>query len=177
MLELPEELNGIHPTFHVSYIRKCLADGEAHVPLDDIELDYKLNYMDYVRAYLGSGEVLENAGDRVKYRNGRLWLSYHINNNYHATTGMSPFEMLYRRRCGTPVCWGSIGYKQLGNLDVVVATMEKLEKLKAFMKAAHDRQKSYADKRRKPIEFEEGDRVMLKYLHGRVSFGFVREGS
>ncbi|XP_076935674.1 uncharacterized protein LOC143602470 [Bidens hawaiensis] len=52
--------------------------------------------------------------------------------------------------------------KQLGSLDVVVANTEKLDKIKAFMKATQDRQKPYADKRRRPIEFEEGDRVMLK---------------
>ncbi|KAD4384698.1 hypothetical protein E3N88_24866 [Mikania micrantha] len=45
-LDLPEELNGIHPTFHVSHLRKCLADEQAHVPLDDIEVDDRLNYIE-----------------------------------------------------------------------------------------------------------------------------------
>ncbi|KAD4179887.1 hypothetical protein E3N88_28478 [Mikania micrantha] len=45
-LELPEELNGIHPTFHVSHLRKFLADKQAHVPLDDIEVDPRLNYIE-----------------------------------------------------------------------------------------------------------------------------------
>ncbi|KAK1406142.1 hypothetical protein QVD17_41429 [Tagetes erecta] len=45
-LELPEELNGIHNTFHVSYLRKCLADETACVPLNDIEVDDKLNYVE-----------------------------------------------------------------------------------------------------------------------------------
>ena len=44
-LELPDELKGIHNTFHVSHLRKCLADETAYVPLDDIEVDPKLNYV------------------------------------------------------------------------------------------------------------------------------------
>ncbi|KAD4385317.1 hypothetical protein E3N88_25485 [Mikania micrantha] len=38
-LELPDELSGIHNTFHVSYLRKCLADESAYVPLEDLEID------------------------------------------------------------------------------------------------------------------------------------------
>ncbi|KAD3640194.1 hypothetical protein E3N88_29417 [Mikania micrantha] len=45
-LELPEELNGIHDTFHVSYLRKCLADESAYVPLEDLEIDDKLSYVE-----------------------------------------------------------------------------------------------------------------------------------
>jgi hypothetical protein len=45
-LELPEELNNIHPTFHVSHLRKCLADEDARVPLNEIEVDDKLNYVE-----------------------------------------------------------------------------------------------------------------------------------
>ncbi|XP_022033089.1 uncharacterized protein LOC110934215 [Helianthus annuus] len=45
-LELPPALDGIHNTFHVSQLRKCLADETALVPLDDIELDEGLNYVE-----------------------------------------------------------------------------------------------------------------------------------
>ncbi|KAD5318240.1 hypothetical protein E3N88_18186 [Mikania micrantha] len=45
-LDLPEELNGIHATFHVPHLRKCLAEEQAHVPLDDIEVDDRLNYIE-----------------------------------------------------------------------------------------------------------------------------------
>ncbi|MDV3153387.1 MAG: hypothetical protein Q8755_03365, partial [Candidatus Phytoplasma australasiaticum] len=43
-LELPKELSGIHDTFHMSHLRKCLADEAAYIPLDEIEVDAKLNY-------------------------------------------------------------------------------------------------------------------------------------
>ncbi|XP_076899531.1 uncharacterized protein LOC143553415 [Bidens hawaiensis] len=45
-LDLPDELAGIRPTFHVSHLKKCLADEDAHVPLRNIELDSKLNYVE-----------------------------------------------------------------------------------------------------------------------------------
>ena len=45
-LELPEELSSIHPTFHVSYLRKCLADETSHVPSDEIEVVDRLNYVE-----------------------------------------------------------------------------------------------------------------------------------
>ena len=45
-MELPDELSGIHPTFHVSHLRKCLADEDSYVPLKEIEVDNKLNYVE-----------------------------------------------------------------------------------------------------------------------------------
>ncbi|KAD4586245.1 hypothetical protein E3N88_23846 [Mikania micrantha] len=55
-LDLPDELSGIHPTFHVSHLRKCLADDVAYVPLNDIEVDEKLNYIEESVAILDTKE-------------------------------------------------------------------------------------------------------------------------
>ncbi|KAI3822467.1 hypothetical protein L1987_10057 [Smallanthus sonchifolius] len=94
---------------------------------------------------------------------GRSWDShlplaeFSYNNSYHSTIGMPPFEMLYGRRCRTPVCWGEIGQKDFASLEVVKATSEKFDQIKARMKATKDRQKSYADKRRRDLEFLVGD--------------------
>ena len=55
-LELPEELCDIHPTFHVSHLRKCLADETAYVPLQDVEVDKQLNYVEQPIAILDSKE-------------------------------------------------------------------------------------------------------------------------
>ncbi|KAI3786840.1 hypothetical protein L1987_40849 [Smallanthus sonchifolius] len=87
---------------------------------------------------------------------------FSYNNSYHVTIGMPPYEMLYERRCRTPVCWGEIGQKELGSLDVMKATYEKFEMVKLRMKAAQDQQKFYADKIRRSIEFNAGDYVMPK---------------
>ncbi|GJU36661.1 hypothetical protein Tco_1185015 [Tanacetum coccineum] len=45
-LELPEDLNGVHDTFHVSNLKKCLADPTLQVPLDEIRVDAKLNFIE-----------------------------------------------------------------------------------------------------------------------------------
>ncbi|GKC82389.1 hypothetical protein Tco_1138106, partial [Tanacetum coccineum] len=45
-LDLPEELNGVHDTFHVSNLKKCLVDLTLQVPLDEIRVDDKLNFME-----------------------------------------------------------------------------------------------------------------------------------
>ncbi|GJT66579.1 putative reverse transcriptase domain-containing protein [Tanacetum coccineum] len=45
-LDLPKELDGVHDTFHVSNLKKCLADPTLQVPLDEIQVDDKLNFME-----------------------------------------------------------------------------------------------------------------------------------
>ncbi|GJV44844.1 putative reverse transcriptase domain-containing protein [Tanacetum coccineum] len=45
-LRLPEELNGVHDTFHVSNLKKCLADPTLQMPLDEIQVDAKLNFVE-----------------------------------------------------------------------------------------------------------------------------------
>ncbi|GKB21128.1 hypothetical protein Tco_0855051, partial [Tanacetum coccineum] len=45
-LRLPEELSGVHDTFHVSNLKKCLADASLHVPLDDIKIDKTLHFVE-----------------------------------------------------------------------------------------------------------------------------------
>ncbi|GKG17401.1 hypothetical protein Tco_0362358, partial [Tanacetum coccineum] len=45
-LDLPEELNGVYDTFHVSNLKKCLADLTLQVPLDEIQVDAKLNFVE-----------------------------------------------------------------------------------------------------------------------------------
>ncbi|KAI3682967.1 hypothetical protein L1987_83381 [Smallanthus sonchifolius] len=101
---------------------------------------------------------------------------FSYNNSHHTTIGMPPYEMLYGRRCRTPICWGEIGQKELGSLEVVRETSERFDQIKARMKAIQDRQKSYADKRRRPIEFDVGDSVMLKVSPWKGIIRFRKRG-
>ncbi|XP_071727168.1 uncharacterized protein [Rutidosis leptorrhynchoides] len=55
-----------------------------------------------------------------------------------------------------------VGQREIVGTEVVLETNQKIEVIRARLKAAQDRQKSYANKRRRPIEFNEGDMVMLK---------------
>ncbi|GJV68697.1 putative reverse transcriptase domain-containing protein, partial [Tanacetum coccineum] len=98
---------------------------------------------------------------------------FSYNNSYHASIKAAPYEALYGRKCRSPVCWAEVGEAQLTSPELIQETTEKIVLIKQRMQAAQDRQKSYADRKRKPMEFEVGDRVMLKVSpwKGVVRFG------
>ncbi|GKF57268.1 hypothetical protein Tco_0170805, partial [Tanacetum coccineum] len=85
----------------------------------------------------------------------------------------APFEALYDRKCRSPVCWAEVGQVQLTGPKIVQETTEKIIQIKQRMQAARDRQKSYADLKRKLMEFQVRDMVMLKVSpwKGVVRFG------
>ncbi|GJW68073.1 putative reverse transcriptase domain-containing protein [Tanacetum coccineum] len=100
-------------------------------------------------------------------------IEFSYNNSYHASIKTAPFEALYGQKCRSPVCWAEIGQVQLTSLEIVQETTEKVIQIKQRMQAARDRQKSYTNLKRKPMEFQVGDRFMLKVLpwKGVVHFG------
>nr|GFB60550.1 putative reverse transcriptase domain-containing protein [Tanacetum cinerariifolium] len=61
-----------------------------------------------------------------------------------------------------PVCWAEVGESQLTGPELIQETTEKIVLIKQRMQAAQDQKKNYADRKRKPMEFEIRDRVMLK---------------
>ncbi|GJR04640.1 putative reverse transcriptase domain-containing protein [Tanacetum coccineum] len=89
-------------------------------------------------------------------------IEFSYNNSYHTSIKCAPFEALYGRKCRSPVIWTEVGESQLIGPEIVQETTEKIFQIKERLKTARSRQKSYADKRRKPLEFEVGDRVLLK---------------
>ncbi|GJS64199.1 putative reverse transcriptase domain-containing protein [Tanacetum coccineum] len=100
-------------------------------------------------------------------------VEFSYNNSYHASIKAAPFEALYGRKCHSPVCWAEVGEVQLTGPEIVQEMTEKIIQIKQRMQAARDRQKSYTDLKRKPMEFQVGDKVMLKVLpwKGVVHFG------
>ncbi|GJY49156.1 putative reverse transcriptase domain-containing protein [Tanacetum coccineum] len=92
---------------------------------------------------------------------------------YHASIKAAPFEALYGQKYRSPVCWAEVRDAQLTGPKLIPDTTEKIVQIKIRIQAARDRQKSYADVRRKPLEFQVGDRVMLKLLpwKGVIRFG------
>ncbi|GJS40706.1 hypothetical protein Tco_0565749 [Tanacetum coccineum] len=76
----------------------------------------------------------------------------------------------------SPVLWAEIGESSLIGPELVQETTDKVVLIKEKLKAARDRQKSYADNRRKPLEFEVGDRVMLKVSPCKGVVGFGKKG-
>ncbi|GKB68504.1 putative reverse transcriptase domain-containing protein, partial [Tanacetum coccineum] len=76
-------------------------------------------------------------------------------------------------KCRSPICWAEVGDAQLTGPEMVRETTEKIIQIKHRLQALRDRQRSYADKRRKPLEFQVGDKVMLKVSpwKGVIRFG------
>lgn len=84
------------------------------------------------------------------------------NNSYHSSIGMAPYEALYGRPCRTPLCWTEVGERRDLEPEIVQESEAQVALIRDKLKEAHERQKSYADKRRKDLEFEVGDAVYLK---------------
>ncbi|GJX28772.1 putative reverse transcriptase domain-containing protein [Tanacetum coccineum] len=110
---------------------------------------------------------------------GRGWdrhlplVEFSYNNSYHTSIKAASFEDLYGRKCRSPICWAEVGDAQLTGPKIVHETTEKIFQIKKRIQAAHDRQKSLADRNRKPMEFQVGDMVMLKVSpwKGVIRFG------
>ncbi|GJY03141.1 putative reverse transcriptase domain-containing protein [Tanacetum coccineum] len=98
---------------------------------------------------------------------------FSYNNSYHASIKATPFEALYGRKCRSHVCWSEVGDTQLTRPEMIREMTKMIEQIKNQLLVARSRQKSYADVRRKPLEFKVGDKVMLKVSpwKGVVRFG------
>ncbi|GJV09463.1 putative reverse transcriptase domain-containing protein [Tanacetum coccineum] len=85
---------------------------------------------------------------------------FSYNNSYHSSIRCAMFEALYGRKCRSPILWAEIGESSLIGPELVQETTDKVVLIKENLKAARDRQKSYADNRRKPLEFKVGDQIL-----------------
>ncbi|GJW67863.1 putative reverse transcriptase domain-containing protein [Tanacetum coccineum] len=117
----------------------------------------------------GLDEMIKQKSDGTLYYLDRIWsvrpglrrmfgistplVEFSYNNSYHSSVRCAPFEALYGRKCRSPFMWAEVGECQLIGPELVQETTEKISQIKDRLKATRDRQKSYADKRRKPLEF------------------------
>ncbi|GKC74877.1 putative reverse transcriptase domain-containing protein [Tanacetum coccineum] len=95
----------------------------------------------------------------------------------YASIKAASFKALYGQKCRSPVCWAEVGEVQLTGPEIVQETTEKVIQIKQRIQATRDRQKSYADLKRKPMEFQVGDRVMLKISPWKGVVRFGKKGS
>ena len=103
-------------------------------------------------------------------------MEFAYNNSYHASLGMAPYEALYGRKCRTPICWDEAGERKLLGPEIVQITVDKIEVIRSRLKTAQDRQKSYADLKRKDIEYQVGDKVFLKVSPWKSVMRFGKKG-
>ena len=81
--------------------------------------------------------------------------------------------MLYGRKCRSPIHWDEMGERKYLGPESVQEAAEAIEKIRARMLASQDRQKSYADPKRRNVEFQVGDHVFLRVspMRGVKRFG------
>ena len=103
-------------------------------------------------------------------------VEFSYNNSYHASIGCPPYEVLYGRKCRSPLAWHEVGDMQLIGPEIIVETTERVAQIKENLLKARDRQKKYADNRRKPLEFQVGNRVMLKVSPWKGVVRFIKRG-
>ena len=87
---------------------------------------------------------------------------FSYNNSYQKSLQMAPFEALYGRKCRSPLNWSEPGERVTFGPDLVTEAEEKVRVIQNHLKTAQSRQKSYSDKRRRPLEFEVGSWVYLR---------------
>ena len=87
---------------------------------------------------------------------------FSYNNSYQESIKMAPFEVLYGRRCRTPLNWSEAGERNFFGPDIVHEAEEQVQIIQKNLKIAQSRQKSYADKKRQAISFQVGDQVYLR---------------
>ena len=98
-------------------------------------------------------------------------VEFAYNNSYQASIQIAPYEALYGRPCRSPICWTEVGESSITGPDLIRDTSDKVSLIRQRLLTAQSRQKSYANVRRRPLEFEVRDHVFLKVMPKR---GVVR---
>ncbi|XP_073017862.1 uncharacterized protein [Primulina eburnea] len=89
---------------------------------------------------------------------------------------MAPYEALYGKKCRSPLNWDEVGERKMLGPKLVQQTADVINLIQDRMKTAQIRQKSYADNRRRPLEFEVGNHVFVKIAPLKGIMRFVRKG-
>ena len=103
-------------------------------------------------------------------------MEFSYNNSFQSSIGMAPCEALYDQKCRTPVCWTELNEHKVTGPDIVKDTEEKVQVIRERLKTASDRQKSYADLKRRDIAYEVGDKIFLNLSSWRKILRFGKKG-
>jgi hypothetical protein len=91
-----------------------------------------------------------------------LYVEFSYNNSYQKSLKMSPFEILYRRKCRTPLFWNELGENQVFGPEILQEAEKQVQVIRENLKLVQLRQKSYAEHRRRKLSFQVDDFVYLK---------------
>ncbi|GJY62902.1 hypothetical protein Tco_0464362 [Tanacetum coccineum] len=130
--------------------------------LEEMDIQWEM-VMLTIRARIFIKRNLKIQKLNIKFRGGLLRLERlqgHLRfllHSYHASIKAALVKALYGQKCRSRVCWAEVGYAQLTGLELIHEITEKIVQIKQRIQAARDRQKSYANVRCKPLEFQVGD--------------------
>jgi hypothetical protein len=127
----------------------------SHHPQTDGQSERTIQTLEYMLRAC----ILEDSGS---WNNHLPLIEFSYNNSCHSSIGMAPYEALYGRKCRTPLCWAEVGDKSIIGPKIIQETTLKIKSIQEKVRTAQSRQKSYVDKRRRHLEFSEGDHVFLK---------------
>ena len=119
------------------------------------------------------GCVMEFSGSWDRYI---PLMEFAYNNSFQSSIGMAPYEALYGRKCRTPMCRTDLNEHKLIGPDIVKDTEEKVQVIRQRLKAASDQQRSYANLKRRDIEYNVGDKVFLKVSPWKRILRFGKRG-
>ena len=103
-------------------------------------------------------------------------VEFAYNNSYQASIRMAPYEALYGRPCRSPLCWTKVGESSITGPNLIRDTSEKVSLILQRLITAQSLQKSYAEVRRRSLEFEVRDHVFLKVMPKRGVVRFGKQG-
>ncbi|CAJ2662068.1 unnamed protein product [Trifolium pratense] len=149
-----------------SALGTCLNLSTAFHPQTDGQSERTIQILeDMLRAC-----VLDFGGSWDRYL---PMMEFAYNNSYQSSIQMAPFEALYGRRCRSPIGWFEVGEAKLVGPELIQDAIEKVKLIRDRLVTAQSRQKSYSDKRRRPLEFTVGDHVFLRVspMKGVLRFG------
>jgi hypothetical protein len=113
-------------------------------------------------------QILEDVLRACALHYGRSWdkilpyAKFSYNNSYQDSLKMAPFEMLYGRRCQTPLFWNETREQKFFGPDILQEAEKQVRMARENLRVAQSRQKSYADHRRRELNSKVGDFVYLK---------------
>ena len=105
-----------------------------------------------------------------------LLVEFAYNNSHHASIHMTPYEALYGMPCRSSICWTEVGESSITSPDLIRDTSEKVGFIQKRLLMDQSKQKSYAERRCRPLEFEVGDHVFLKVMPKRGVVRFGKQG-
>jgi hypothetical protein len=149
-----------------AFLRTHLIHNSAYHP----QMDGQTERVNQILKDIQMACVMEHQGSWDK---SLTWAEFSYNNSYQESLKMAPFEVLYGRRCHTPLNWIEPGEKVIFGPDLINEAEATVSHIQFNLKVVKSRQESYANRRHWPLEFEVGDHVYLRVspMKGVKRFG------